>query len=382
VKDTAPIYFNSSGRDISGYIEKGKKVTVLKSDNYCSKYYVKYDDNRFGYVQEKYIEKPRKETGPTENLKIQMATLIKGGHLENYFWGNELIECRVFYSAGQLINSIVDGIQKNHNLSDELKIQISGILRNINSKIIWHASLDISDINELGKYLGECLIGLKSLIDRTADKVLFPVKSNFPLVDCFLYYKGQVLPLSMKYGRGANAQLFSILNRFSDEFFDNDLKRSRIYSLIQSNNEYKNQRHAVYDFVLNRAMGRNVDPVRVFELAQQNRIEGDLQTICNYIYDTCDKKKIIDLLPDSLTTYCAQCAANLLNRCQLTIPVITKYIESIALDQYHLDNKEWLNGNIAFKVKRADASNFKVYYGKSVMKDIRAARGLLTFKFQ
>ena len=375
------VYKGSSGSDIIEEIEQGITVIVQKMANYTPRYYVKYDGSKFGWISGAGISKPKKETGPTENLRIQSSTLILQGDLETISWNGKTFEVRSFNSADHIISSILKGIFDNTLISQEIKQQVLKICKNINSSIIWDGTIDYHEINELGKYLNELIIGIKMLLDRKIEKFLIPTRSNFPGIDSLFMYNQRYIPISSKYGEGAVPQLYPLISNISSDIFDNRLRNSQLYRLLMSYKSNSSHVLAIYNFALNKILRFGVECEDLYEDARDNIRSKDLVTVENYVLKYCDNMKIIDAFPLSLTSYCARIASHALNNCLLSKEVIRNYLQSINLHQFHLCNESWHKGKIEYNMKKTWECLFSVTYGKSSINSLSADRGLLCYRF-
>lgn len=375
------VYKESSGNDVIDEIEKGTEVTTLKMAYYTQRYNVRYDGSKIGWISGKHIEKPKKERGPTENLKIQSATLISQGNLDSIFWNGSWLPVRAFNNTKSLISSITDGISQNIFLSDEIKEQIIRIVSDVEKPIIWDGTIDYHEINEIGKYLNELIIGIKMLSTGKINKFVIPMRSNFPGVDSFICKKNEIIPISMKYGEGAVSQLYPLISKIRFDPSDRRLKNSQIWRLLTCYPIYANHVYAILDFAIKKILRFDIDIEELYEDARDNQPSKNLTKLHNHIIKYCDNWRVVVAFPQSLTSYCAKITTAALNNCLLTKEVIKNHLEEMNLYQYHLCNESWHQGRIVYREKKVSEYPFVITQGKSSINSLNADRGLLCYRF-
>lgn len=132
-------------------------------------------------------------TGATENLGIRAESLITSGSVANVAFGeNGSIRCRVFTSANDVMSSIIDGLGKNKRVSQSIVDTFNQMMNDQNFTVIpWKDSVTPSERNELGKYVGELLVGAHALSGDLncgyhVTEFAVPESSNFAGIDSFL----------------------------------------------------------------------------------------------------------------------------------------------------------------------------------------------------
>jgi hypothetical protein len=184
--------------------------------------------------------------GATENLKIQSDTLIRYGKLEVRTLNGQDVRCAVFTTAEQLENSILRALKENRNVGPHIYDVVQDYFNSYSlDKFKWDDSFQPSDINELGKYLGELIIGvivLKGKLDGKFSKNIFsgekikefivPDDPSFSGVDsAFVKNDGTLIPISSKLGAGAKASFFT---NFLPKVIDADMSNSVMNDIAKS----------------------------------------------------------------------------------------------------------------------------------------------------
>lgn len=347
--------------------------------DYTPKYYV-LCNGRAGYVSGRFIQKPKREKGPTENLRIYAKDLGIWGKKESLYWRQELIECLSFVNSVSLKGSILYSLQKNKNISKEIISQVEKRLDNLDKKLFWDACVDYHEINEIGKYLNEVLIGVKLLSERKIDKFMIPVSQTYPGIDSFGIKDNKTIPISSKYGEGARSQLFGLLGKLPQANFTPRTRNSQLYRLIVSYSKVSSQKMAVYDYALRKLLQLDYDIDTVYEALQNNVMISEVKAIKSLIMKTCSHEKVKDAFPNSVTSWLERLTIEALNACPMSVEVIKEHLEDMNLHQYHLDKNKWHDGEILYLEKQTWKCPFIFQVGKSLLNNLEANRGLLCYK--
>lgn len=168
----------------------GDSVTVNQPLEYNSKFTITCSNGYIGQVSQAAIAKPPKLAGSTENLGVRAETMIAGGQLANVAFPDQgTIRCRVFYSANDVIYSIINGLSQNKRVPEHIVDSFRNMVHTQDfNTISWNEKATPSEKNELGKYVGELLIGVHGLaghLEYNVDSFVVPVNSNFVGIDSF-----------------------------------------------------------------------------------------------------------------------------------------------------------------------------------------------------
>lgn len=175
---------------IVGSITDGELITVNQPLEYQSKFTITCANGYVGEIPQAAVAKPKKLTGATENLGIRAETMISKGHLANVAFNDQgTIRCRVFHSANDILDGIIDGLSSNKRVSEHIVDTFTTMRYSQDFHTIpWSDKVSISERNELGKYVGELLVGVHALsgqLDVDVTSFAVPISSNFAGVDSF-----------------------------------------------------------------------------------------------------------------------------------------------------------------------------------------------------
>lgn len=354
-------------------IEEGSEITVSQND-YSPRYRIFYNDNKEGYVSSSYIEKPKKNKGATETLKIYTSSLITLGEDYELEWNNKKFQTKRFRSKELLKESIVHGIFENHYIHEELKDDLFSLLKNDKKRIHWNACNDIHELNEVGKYLSEVLFSLNSF--DSFDEVCFPVNSNSRIIDSFLLKDKNIVSISNKYGKGAKSSLFNLFDYFQYS------QNSVIADLYEISKSVESQREAVYTFCFKYLLSSKYSYSDVFKSIIDNEDTQSKKEIVEYIKNNSQNKKIITLLPYSITAYFCRKIAKRLNQCDKSLSLIKRTFKDLEVKQLTLDNKLWKQGEIVFSLADISTSSFHIRGDKSAINNPYAHHGLLNYEIR
>lgn len=375
----AKFYKDSSSKDIIDLIDEGTSLKVLKVRDYNPRYYV-YCNGNYGYVSGKLIQKPKREKGPTENLRIYAKELAVLGKKDCLYWNNTLIDCISFIDSKEIIDSILCCLKNNKNISQEIIDQIDKRLHNLNFRFFWDACIDYHEINELGKYLNEMLIGIILLNEKKIQKFVIPLTQNFAGIDSFGIKQKDIIPISSKYGVGAVPQLFGLLGKIPWQNFTARSKTSQVYRLLKSYEKTQSQRMAVYDFAITKLLRLSYDINEIYKSCQAKKKTAELQKLESIVRKTCVNKKILDTFPLSLTSWLERLTVDSLNSCPMSVEIVKNHLEELNLYQYHLNKNDWHEGKIVYLEKKTWECPFSFCIGKSLINNLEANRGLLCYR--
>lgn len=356
-------YTNDSKENIPAH----SKITVLKQDQYNSKYKVLFN-GKLGYISGSYIKKPKKEKGATEHLNIRSSSLITLGEDKKI----DSIDVKYFDDHTKLKESIIHGLQENRNICQDVITDINKLLDN--GEVIWNASLDRDEINEIGKYIGELIVGFDKLKKAEIDGFSVPIKSNHPSVDSFFHIRDSIMPISSKYGRGSYASFF---NTFYSDLKNEDLEDSVIKDLVKIQKEKSID--IVYDYGIKQILGYNFE--NVYEKIKNNLLnDPEIKLIEEKVKSICTNQIILDNLPYSITSFFTRELAQRINNCEISSKKITEIFTKKNISQYHLDISKWNQGNIVFETTDYKDCKVHILGSKSAISDFKAIHGLLNYR--
>jgi hypothetical protein len=360
-------------RNIIDQIEEGSEITVSQND-YNPRYRIFYNDNKEGYVSSSYIEKPKKDKGATETLKIYTSSLITLGEDIEFEWNGNKILAKRFKNKDLLKESIIHGLFDNHYIHEELKEDLFSLIKNNKREVHWNAGNDIHELNEVGKYLSETLFALNSL--DVYQEVLFPVSSNSRMIDSFLIKNQEVVPVSNKYGKGAKASLFNLFECFQ---YTEDSEISNFYKLSLDSDS---NRHAVYKYGLRTLLKKDYSYQEIFDSIISNTPSKEKDEVAEFIKNNTQNKRIIEFLPNSITSYFCRKIAKRINHCNKSLDLIKETFNSLQIKQLVLNNKLWKKGEIKFSLTNMHDSSFIIYGNKSAINNPYAPHGLLNYEIR
>ena len=137
--------------------------------------------------------------GGSESMGIRAETMILGGKLEKVKFAGQDVECRTFTSSEQLVDSIIDGLNKNPKVPKYIVEDFTKYKKKKNyDQFEWNESIPENEMNQLGKYAGEVItgvVGMKQQFRRAitpnilksvqVEKFCVPTDPAFTGVDVF-----------------------------------------------------------------------------------------------------------------------------------------------------------------------------------------------------
>lgn len=301
LKDDAYIY-DSLGNKTRDKIDVGSTITVLNIEPEKIKgtllASIKYRTNIFK-IPFNSIAKPITR-GATEKLRINATNLTHGARTETVTLFNKTFDAKIFKSAKELA-TIINSSVGNHqlipeNIKEILKVYLEqSSYRNIQ----WDDEIDSSQVNELGKYLGELVIGLLALngelsisgVLRSGDVESFvvPDDPSFSGVDSLFIKKkdGSVVAISSKFGVGAKASFFSNLLPTLIKNKQN-VKNRTLLKLVDITLKYglnpsKQGKEILYRFGFDNILGLKVDPMKVYSDIRKGETSKEVQSVISKI---------------------------------------------------------------------------------------------------
>jgi hypothetical protein len=392
-QDSGAIFMFSAGNKQYGVVYFSRSVTAASS--------ISAGDLGMQYSGRK---------GATENLKIQSDKLIKGGKFEIRTLNDQDVRCAVFKKSEDLERSILEALKINPAVGPHIYDAVNDYFRSSNlEKFDWSDSFRESDINELGKYLGELIIGAIVLRNKTAGKFSMDIFSNkgikefivpddpsFSGVDsAFVARDGSLLPISSKLGAGAKASFFT---NFLPKVIDKRaLKNSVIKDVADtarsigvtrdSLNAKKGAKEITYEYGIRKILGIDSNKIRntyqVFLDAKKNNLTKELLLVMEAIKkNQFIDKKVKDGLPYSITSAFSREIARRLNNDNVSIDIVAEVLAGKNFYQANLDINRWKKGEVYFRLLASGKSKVSFIGSKAAIMDIDAKQGLVNYELK
>lgn len=348
--------------------------------------------------------------GATENLKIQSDKLIRGGKFEKRVLNDQEVRCAVFKKAEDLEKSILDALRLNPSVGPHIYDVVNDYFNSLNlEKFEWADSFRDSDVNELGKYLGELVIGVVVLRNKTAGKFstdifvnkgikefMIPDDPSFSGVDsAFVMKDGSLLPISSKLGAGAKASFFTnFLPKVIDKM---NLKNSVIKDIAESArsiritkdtlNAKKGAKEITYEYGIRKILGIDARKVpntyQVFLDAKRNKTTTELLLVMDAIRKNPNiDKKVKEQLPFSMTSAFSREIARRLNADRVSLDIVAEVLAGKNFYQANLDINRWKKGEVYFRLLASGKSNVSFIGSKAAIADIDAKQGLVNYELK
>ena len=172
------------------------------------------------------IEKPGRG-GSAGKMNIDATKLIAQGDIEvvPVLQGQANVKCKCFYDSRELYDAVIYGLDNEPSVPEVVTDQMIDYFKdNLRGdyNIVWQEGITPSQKTELGKYFGEVLIGYLGLNKVTGHTSISPWQQSnikcfivpddpsFAGVDsAFLCHDGTIIPISSKFGKGAQASIFA-----------------------------------------------------------------------------------------------------------------------------------------------------------------------------
>lgn len=341
-------------------------------------------------------------TGATENLHIKAASLAAGGTEETMdLFGYENVPCLTFSSWSGMAVSIIDGLTSNQFVSPFITTSIRNYFSTFWDKptnLSWSGGVLPSEKNELGKYLGELLIGplaFRGLVPVVKDPVKFivPISSCFSGIDCaILQYDGAIVPVSNKFGQGAKASFFTnLLQKVVAQ--KKHIKKSWVLwdvlkAAEQVNFDERRAKEIVYIYGIKTALGLDIkDPFGVYRTLLDGNESANSKRVIAAIRRQRPADSVLSLLTpesnySSITGYFTRRLAGDLNGCQNSIEFMKGLLAAKNFYQVHLNRSKWNKGIIEYSYTPSGNVSLTMIGDKSSLSDITAKQGLVNYNLR
>jgi hypothetical protein len=355
--------------------------------------------------------------GATENLGIQASNLILGGKSEKLtINGQDGVSCKTFTDIKTLHKSVLDYMKKSNKVGNHIVDSVDGWFKSASLKNFdWQDdSFQDSEINELGKYLGEIIIGAVALKNKSslisqnpfngkAKKFIVPDDPSFSGVDsAVMLNDGTLVPISSKAGVGAKASIFT---NFLPKVIDKQkLPKSVIKDLVESAKRAgitrskldakQGSKEIVYEYgvrdILGLSKSQVSDPYAVYTEIRQGSLCGILTDfsapplkVISAIANHKDiPNNVKDALPLSVTSAFNREIARRLNEDKVSQDIVANILAGKNFYQANLDLNKWKKGEVYFKLLLSGNAKTSFIGSKAAINDIDAKQGLVNYELK
>jgi hypothetical protein len=350
--------------------------------------------------------------GATENLGITSSTLIKGGSSEKRVLNGMDVDCAVFTSKTQLVDSILAGLKQNRKVSAAIYDIVKDYFKSDLTQFNWNKQIKDSDINELGKYLGELVIGVCVLgrkftgvfsqnifAGKQIKEFIVPNDPSFSGVDsAFVLNDGTIIPISSKLGAGAKASVFTNLlpkvlsssKRMGTSVIGDLAETAKSLNItVEDLNSKRGAKNIVYEYgirnILNLSKRQIPETYRVFTEIKQNpkKLTVSATTVVAAIKRNPNiEDNVKQKLPLSVTAAFSREIARRLNQDASSKKIVTEILSGKKFYQANLDLTKWKNGQVYFKLLLSGDANVSFIGSKAAIDDLEAKQGLVNYELK
>jgi hypothetical protein len=395
-----------------GMIEAGTQVTVLTSIEPTKEKaglmaVITYQSAQYK-VHFNKVQKPlSKKTSATELMRINADNLTQSAKTDVVQIGDKQVKVKVFDRAEDLAQSVRQGFEQNPLVPDYIKEDIVQFLEQSNyGTIDFSPQVTKQQKNELGKYLGEIIIGLQALkngiqvldVIKKSDKVEFmlPADPAFEGLDSLFLRKadGSLVGISSKKGVGAKASWFA--NILAVAVHNPRMAKSRLmkefvtictkYNL----NPHRQGKEILYKFGFTHLLKGVVKDSETYkpyldikngnETEDVKKAEEAVRAYRGGVDGGSSIKRQIDnQLPHSLTSFFSRAIADLLNKDKDANDDMLRVLGAKDFIQANLDNNKWHKGVILYKFVKSKEAKLTITGGKAAVSDINARQGMINY---
>lgn len=325
--------------------------------------------------------------GATENLKLKSTHLAKSGRIEFLLLnGKKDVECFTFQKAEDLASSILQEFKDNPRVGLPI---IKTFQKYFDGSSIdtfkWNPDVLPSEKNELGKYLGELLIGYQSLKQKTVKKFVVPNSSRFPGIDCAIIDKdNKTIGISNKFGTGGKSSFFtSILQKVLIKKIPKGARTLKRLATLAT--KIDSPREIVYEWGIRSFLGFTKNEVpdthQIFKDLATKKISKTTKMVLDRAKQFCFVEKFGQYLTakegySSLTNYFGFELANQLSKNAEGMEFMHKALNFL---QASLNISKWVKGEIFYTVNQSSKMKLQIQAGKSSTSDLHTKQGLITF---
>lgn len=348
------------------------------------------------------LAKPIK--GATENLHIKASGLAcRHGAMETLdLFGYENVPCYTFTDWTQLACSISDELYENDAVRESIWETFADYFANFwdePTRFKWIEDILPSEKNELGKYVGELLIGMLSFhhmvpIVKDPVKFIVPNSSCFSGIDCaIMQYDKQLVPISNKFGQGAKASFFTnLLPKIVSQ--KKRIKKSwALWNVLKAAEmadfDERRAKEIVYNYGVRTTLGLDqAEPYEVFRSIIAGNVTGrDVRSVVAAIRRSDASDNIRALLrPEhgysSITGFFTRRLARDLNNCPKSIDFLKELIAAKDFYQVNLNPSKWMKGEIEYKYVPSGNVSLTLMGDKATLSDLSAKQGLVNYSMK
>jgi len=355
--------------------------------------------------------------GATENLGIQASNLILKGTSEKLtINGQEGVSCKTFSDLKTLRTSVISYMKSSNKVGNHIVDAVDEWFASTSLKNFdWQdKSFQDSEINELGKYLGEIIIGAVALKNKSslisqnpfkgkAKKFIVPDDPSFSGVDsAVMLDDGTLVPISSKAGVGAKASIFT--NFLPKVINKTNLPASVIKDLVDSAKKAnitkakldakQGSKDIVYEYGVRKILGLKQsqvnDPYAVYTEIRQGSLKGNLTDfsaptlkVISAIAKHPDiPQNVKDALPLSVTSAFNREIARRLNEDSVSQNIVANILAGKNFYQANLDLNKWKKGEVYFKLLLSGNAKTSFIGSKAAINDIDAKQGLVNYELK
>jgi hypothetical protein len=342
------------------------------------------------------------KTGPTSYLNIQSSKLVAKAPIQTRKINDIEVACAIFKTKAELKNIVIDALKDNIYVSNNIVSSMTNYLNSDLSTINWNGIKD-NEQNEIGKYLGELVIGAvgldarnnllsRPLFNNKIKEFVVPVDSSFPGIDS-VFTGDETLQISSKYSRsGARASFFPNL---LPKFMNKKIKESEIKKIVEASNRArvtkedilsrKHTKNIVYEFgirdILNLSRVEVSNCYAVFNEIKKGVISASGLRVINSIQNSdIVKDTVKEQLPFSLTSAFSREISRRLNLDDRSIEQALSAISNKNFYQITLNKSKWQRGEVFFDILPSREANILFVGNKSAISDIDARMGTIGYK--
>ena len=345
--------------------------------------------------------------GGSESMGIRAETMILGGKLEKVNFAGQPVECRTFTSSEQLVDSIIDGLDKNNKVPKYIVEDFNKYKKAKRYDMFqWNESIPDNEMNQLGKYAGEVITGVVGMKDAfrkalspnilksgRVDKFCVPTDPAFTGVDVFFLMKGgDVVPVSNKYGKGAAASFFAnvLPKAMKSKLRSSPLKDFADVAKQFATAEKMEGRGAPSKEILYEYGCRNLlkiskakikDPYKeVYEPIKAGKQTPATRVVIAAIekYSGVDDV-VIKNLPNSVTAFFCREVAKTMNKSKPAIDDLKEILAGKNYFQANLNINDWFTGKVNYRIVNSGDVKVEIIGSKAPTTDITAKQGLINY---
>lgn len=412
---------NSKSHTIKVKVKGNRKIFLenvrdkLEKSNFISELITKsYFSKSSGHIKVGNIYIITKPTsGASEDLSIHTANLTRYGEQVNLdILGTQNVSCSRFQDAPQLIGSVMREFEENPKVSPQIiKVYDDYFkhIRNTPSEFTWNSKVKQSEKNELGKYLGEVILGIVVASDGISaicddypfiqavvdpKHLIYPVSSNFKNIDSIIE-ASKFIPISNKLGIGASASFFSNILPYIENTEAPVLKKLVNYknqALILP--KVEQQFSLIYDYGINDCLQLKInDPIQIYRDLKLGNFTKEVFMVVAGVQkytsgDTCKStKKMLEYLSESnkyscITGFFCRELAKDLNADVESMTLMELIISTKDFYQANLNYYDWLNGKIRYSINKTENLKLVMQGNKSGYSDLSCSAGKINYELR